>query len=155
MVASYFQNVGTRADLQGKPFLAIESQKQDQPGYASECSTNGSDNASSDSEAECGIIDETVVKVRGEFMCPHCRVDFPSADALDQHDQCMDMPSDVEGAVGVNINGKFQCPDCNQTFDSEKALILHSKFIHDGAVFNDGYTLVYEFDKSERSKVNA
>ncbi len=108
-------------------------------------------------EAGNGTMDMSGVKLCGKFPCPHCLQKFETEEALYQHGTCMLMPSEmIDGArsgngtletVGVKLDGKIQCPACNQKFDTEKALSLHCKFIHDGSEFNDGYTLVYEFDK--------
>merc|ERR1712216_746197 len=136
--------------LQSKPHSVIESKKQDRPRRASECSTNASSSLSSGSDTEDGATDKSGEKRCGKFMCPHCKVQFPNAEALDQHDCCMDMPPEVDiQFVGVNTSGQFQCRDCNQSFDTEKALSLHCQFIHSQHVSQNGYTLVYEFDQSK------
>jgi len=124
-------------------------------------STSGSDPEGSDvSEPGDSTMDTSGMKVSGKFPCPHCFQKFETKEELCQHDACMIMPSDMDGAarsgdgsirsVGVKLDGKIQCPDCNQKFDTEKALSMHCKFIHDrGSEMNIGYTLVYEFDKSK------
>ena len=138
------------------PLGVIECGKQDRPRAGSKCSTSC---ASSVSDKE-GSDTESGVKLCGKFMCPHCKVQFPNRESLDQHDKCMDMPAEVGDAfrsgngtilsVGVKLSGEFHCPDCSQRFDTEKAMSMHCKFIHDGgSLMNAGYTLIYEFDKSK------
>jgi hypothetical protein len=142
------------------------------------CSTSASSGSGSDSDTDGsdepksgdGTMDKsTVPEVRdarssrrqysGRFGCPHCCQKFETAEALYQHDTCMIMPSNMADesrsgngtilSVGLKLDGKIQCPHCIQKFDTEKALSMHCKFIHDGAPFNAGYTLVYEFNGSK------
>lgn len=146
---------------QDKKVSAIEYEKEDhsQASHASttvdsliciSCSEGESDTDEADA------MDNNGMKLSGKFPCPHCFQKFETEEALYEHGTCMIMPSDmIDGArsgngtvetVGVKLDGKIPCPACNQRFDTENALNLHCKFIHDGAVFNVGYTLVYEFD---------
>jgi hypothetical protein len=110
---------------------------------------------------ESGALQKLPDKHSGMFHCPHCCKKFATAEELYQHDNCMEMPSEVGDAfrsgngtidsVGVKLSGKVPCLHCNQKFDSEQALSMHCKFIHDGgSMMNVGYTLHYELANSNR-----
>jgi hypothetical protein len=124
----------------------------------SECSTKASSfsnlSAFADAKNTEDTDDDKVARTSStEFMCPHCKVPFTDAEALGQHDKCMNMPTVDKKYQGVNIAGEFSCQHCNQRFDTEKALTLHCKFIHSQHESQHGYTLVYEFN--EHSKISA
>jgi len=100
-------------------------------------------------------------KKSGMFHCPHCCKQFRTAEALYEHDNCMDMPSEVGDAfrsgngtidsVGMKLSGKVPCLHCNQKFDTAQALSMHCKFIHDQVSdMNVGYALSYEFNETKR-----
>jgi hypothetical protein len=109
---------------------------------------------------ESDVLQKVPDKHSGMFHCPHCNKKFATAEALYQHDNCMDMPSEVGdafrsgngsiAAVGMKLSGMVPCLHCNQKFDTEQALSLHCKFIHDGAIFNVGYALTYDFNDGKR-----
>jgi len=110
---------------------------------------------------ESGALQKLPDKYSGMFHCPHCCKKFGTAEALYQHDNCMDMPSELGDAfksgngtidsVGMKLSGKVPCLHCNQKFDTEQALSLHCKFIHDGvSMMNVGYSLSYDFKDSKR-----
>jgi len=110
---------------------------------------------------ESSALQKLPDKYSGMFHCPHCCKKFATAEALYQHDNCMDMPSEVGDvfksgngtidSVGMKLSGKVLCLHCNQKFDTEKALSLHCKFIHDGvSMMNVGYELTYDFNDSNR-----
>jgi len=80
---------------------------------------------------------------------------------MHEHDDCMDMPSEVGDAfrsgngtidsVGMKLSGKVPCLHCNQKFDTAQALSMHCKFIHDQVSdMNVGYALSYEFNETKR-----
>jgi len=117
-----------------------------------------SDNRSVD---ESGELQKLPDQHSGMFHCPHCNKKFLTAEALYQHDNCMDMPSELAAAfrsgngtiasVGMKLSGKVPCLHCNQKFDTEKALSMHCKFIHDGvSMMNVGYSLSYDFNDGKR-----
>merc|ERR1712039_821966 len=112
-----------------------EPRKVNRLGRGSEASTDGS--AESGTDSDDTVMSEGATGVKNsmnfckKFMCPHCRIQFPDAEALDRHDKCMDMPSDVAPLfVGANVSGGFHCVDCSQKFDTDRALKLHCKFMH-------------------------
>jgi len=55
---------------------------------------------------------------------------------------------------GMNLPVKFPCPHCSQKYDTERALSMHCRWIHppEGESMNEGYTLSYDFDKSQMDK---
>jgi hypothetical protein len=140
-----------------KQMLMQDSSNLSTAADSSDCVSSRDVDSDGDQAGE-GSMARRGAKFVGKFPCPHCFQKFETEEALHQHDTCMIMPTEMCNAamsgggsietVGVKLDGKIQCPACNQKFDTEKALRLHCKFIHDGAEFNEGYTLVYEFDGS-------
>lgn len=152
--------IGMHLFGEASPLCLIECGNQDLVGaFSTSTAGNGFISSSDTEDRDTETMVESGAKMSGKFPCPHCFQKFMTEEALNQHDKCMTMPLEMVDAaksggctletVGLKLDGKIQCPDCKQKFGTEKALRLHCKYIHDGAEFNAGYTLVYEFDSSK------
>merc|ERR1719491_1406926 len=82
------------------PLDMIECGKKGSRRVSSRASTAADSGSSSGSDTDTGestddTIDKSHVEPSGKFPCPHCFQKFDTQEALDQHDTCMVMPSDM------------------------------------------------------------
>jgi hypothetical protein len=156
--ADWFARTAVAGPVGTTPTLAAPSPPEPHAQPRPARRTVKSDNRSMD---ESGELQKLPDKRSGMFHCPHCSNKFETAEALYEHDNCMNMPSEVADAarsgngtiasVGMKLSGKVPCLHCNQKFDTEQALRMHCKFIHDRVSgMNEGYALTYDFNDSKR-----